>query len=118
LQIEDVDLDECSAIVRKGKGAKGRRVHFSEATAALIDRYTRSRKQAGADARFGPLWVSVHGDRLGYNAIDQALRQRALQANVEGFHLHRLRHSMAVNWMARGGSQATGVFPVNESGWF
>jgi integrase/recombinase XerD len=114
LQVADVDLDECSVIIRKGKGGKGRRAQFDPKTSAYIDRYLRSRKQAGCDPRSGPLWIGVQGKALGYNGIDQALKQRARAAGVEGFHLHRLRHSMAVNWMSGGGSQVT---LMAQAGW-
>lgn len=114
LQVEDVDVNECCAIIRRGKGGKGRRSSFSSATAAHIARYLISRKQAGCDPRAGALWVGVQGKPLGYNAIDQSLRQRAASAGVEGFHLHRLRHSMAVNWMERGGSQ---IGLMAQAGW-
>ena len=114
LQVCDVDVRECIVTIRRGKGGKGRRSQFSPATAAHLDRYMRSRKQAGCDARSGALWVSEHGNAIGYNAIDQALRRRAAAAGVEGFHLHRLRHSMAVNWMSGGGSQIT---LMSQAGW-
>jgi integrase len=114
LQVADVDLDECSVIIRKGKGGKGRRAQFDPKTSAYIDRYLRSRKQAGCDPSSGPLWIGVQGKALGYNGIDQALKQRARAAGVEGFHLHRLRHSMAVNWMSGGGSQVT---LMAQAGW-
>jgi site-specific recombinase XerD len=114
LQVEDVDVRECTVVIRRGKGGKGRRSQFGAGTAAHLDRYMRSRKHAGCDARSGALWVSEQGKPVGYNAIDQALRRRALAAGVQGFHLHRLRHSMAVNWMSGGGSQIT---LMAQAGW-
>jgi integrase/recombinase XerD len=114
LEVSDVDVIECSVIVRRGKGGKGRRSQFSAATAALIDRYMRSRKQAGHDPRSGALWVGTRGECMGYMGIVQTLKKRAAAADVEGFHLHRLRHSMAVNWMSGGGSQIT---LMAQAGW-
>ncbi len=114
LQVTEVDVRECTVIVRRGKGGKGRRSHFSPATAAHLDRYMRSRKQAGHDPRSGPLWVGARGETFGYAAIVQTLKKRAAAAGVEGFHLHRLRHSMAVNWMSGGGSQIT---LMAQAGW-
>jgi integrase/recombinase XerD len=114
LHVSDVDVRECVVTIRRGKGGKGRRSQFSPATAAHVDRYMRSRKQAGCDAHSGALWVSEQGKPVGYNAIDQALRRRAAAAGVAGFHLHRLRHSMAVNWMSLGGSQIT---LMAQAGW-
>lgn len=43
LDVPDIDIAGCVAHVRRGKGGKGRRVRFSPATAALIDRYTCAR---------------------------------------------------------------------------
>jgi integrase/recombinase XerD len=114
LDVSDVDVRECTVVIRRGKGGKGRRSQFSAATAAHLDRYMRSRKQAGCDPRSGALWVGAQGKPVGYNTIDQALRRRAAAAGVEGFHLHRLRHSMAVNWMSGGGSQIT---LMAQAGW-
>jgi integrase/recombinase XerD len=42
LQVEDVDVRECTVVIRRGKGGKGRRSQFSTATAAHLDRYMRS----------------------------------------------------------------------------
>ena len=43
-----------------------------------------------------------------------ALKQRAEDAGVTGFHVHRLRHTAAVRWLASGGSE-TGL--MAQSGW-
>jgi integrase/recombinase XerD len=114
LEVADVDVIECSVIVRRGKGGKGRRSQFSAATAAHVDRYMRSRKQAGHNPRQGALWVGTRGETIGYAGIVQTLKKRAAEAGVDGFHLHRMRHSMAVNWMSGGGSQIT---LMAQAGW-
>ena len=43
-----------------------------------------------------------------------SLKARAKRAGVNGFHVHRLRHSSAVRWLAAGGSE-TGL--MAQSGW-
>jgi integrase/recombinase XerD len=55
LDVTDVDLPGCIATVRRGKGAKGRKVRFSPTTAAAIDRYLR------AVTTSGPLWLGSRG---------------------------------------------------------
>jgi integrase len=100
LDADDVDLISCVATVRKGKGNKGRRVKFSPAAAAAIDRYRRA-----AGVTDGPLWLGVTG-RLSATGMRHSLGQRAEQAGVKGFHVHRLRHTMAVTWLARGGTES------------
>jgi integrase/recombinase XerD len=115
LCIEDVSIRECTAIVRKGKGAKGRRVKFSPQTAVLVDKYVRARRRDGhhPTAHGGRLWLSSRGP-LSYRGLAEALRARAVKAGVEGFHLHRLRHTTAVRWLSASGSE-TGL--MAQAGW-
>jgi site-specific recombinase XerD len=105
LDVTDVDLDGCVAHVRRGKGGKGRRVRFSVSAAATLDRYVRARHRAVSHPAQGPLWVSNRG-RLTYTGMASTLKSRAKDAGVEGFHVHRLRHSAAVRWLRSGGSEA------------
>jgi integrase/recombinase XerD len=114
LDIGDVDLDRCVVHVRLGKGRKDRYVHFSVGAASILDRYVRARHRAVLRPTTGPLWVSAKGDRLTYNGMHTALKQRAADAGIIGFHLHRLRHTMAVRWMRHGGSE-TGL--MAHAGW-
>lgn len=114
LDVGDVDLDKCVLHVRRGKGGKGRWVHFSVGTASALDRYVRARDRAVLRPAGGPLWVSAKGDRLTYNGMHTALKARAEDAGIAGFHLHRLRHTMAVRWMRAGGSE-TGL--MAHAGW-
>jgi integrase len=45
MQVSDVDLRDGSAIIRRGKGGKGRRVPFGPQTGRSIDRYLRLRRE-------------------------------------------------------------------------
>jgi integrase len=51
---------------------------------------------------------------LGYNGLDKAMKVRARQAGVPGFHLHLLRHTAASRWLSAGGSEG-GLMAV--AGW-
>lgn len=114
LDVGDVDLTTCTLLVRRGRGAKGRQARFTAGTAAAIDRYARARRGAGNPSD-GPLWVgSTSIRRLSYRGMTTALKLRAEQAKVPGFHVHRLRHTAAVRWLAAGGSE-TGL--MAQSGW-
>lgn len=115
LDIEDVNLQACALLVRRGKGGKGRQARFSPTAAAALDRYVRARRTHGFVPDSGPLWVSSTGQRrLSYKGMVTALKQRAEDAGVVGFHVHRLRHTAAVRWLAAGGSE-TGL--MAQSGW-
>jgi site-specific recombinase XerD len=105
LDVGDVDPDGCVLHVRRGKGGKGRRVHFSPGAAAVLDRYLRARRLVVGRPAEGPLWISRAGRRLSYNGMAGALKARAEQAGVPGFHLHRLRHTAATRWLRAGGSE-------------
>jgi hypothetical protein len=68
----------------------------------------RARHRAVLRPAAGPVWVSAKGDRLTYTGLHTSLKQGAADAGIIGFHLHRLRHTMAVRWM-RAGSSETGL---------
>ena len=59
LHVDDIDLDRGSAVVRKAKGGKQRRVPFGPKTVAALDRYLRARR-ASPSAR---LWIGVEATR-------------------------------------------------------
>lgn len=71
LQVGDIDVRDCSVIVRRGKGSKGRRSQFWAATAARVDRYMRSRKQARHGPAFGCAVDGTRGETMGYMGIVQ-----------------------------------------------
>ena len=109
LNVDDVDLPGRIVLVRRGKGGRARRSKFSEITAAAIDRYLRAELSPSR----GPLWRG-RDCRLTYTGLTNALRQRAIRASVKGFHVHRLRHTTAVRWLAKGGTETS---LMTQAGW-
>jgi integrase/recombinase XerD len=109
----DVDLKRGIAIIRRGKGAKGRIVPFGDHTARAIDRYLRMRAKAGLPAA-GPLWISQRKGRLSYPGLYSTLGKRAAAAGIPDFHPHRLRHTAASRWLRAGGSEG-GLMAI--AGW-
>ncbi|MGB3761840.1 MAG: tyrosine-type recombinase/integrase [Ornithinimicrobium sp.] len=113
LEVADVDLPGGVAIVRKGKGGKGRAVPFGPQASLALDRYLRLRRgHRLADAP--DLWLGDRGKRFSYDALHKTLKLRADQAGVVGFHPHKLRHTAAHRWLAAGGSES-GLMAV--AGW-
>jgi site-specific recombinase XerD len=105
LRTYDVDLGAGQLVIRRGKGGRGRVVGFSATTAAAIDRYLRVRRRHRL-ASSGALWLSKTGTaQLGYGGLRFALANRATAAGVPGFHIHKLRHTFASRWLAKGGSE-------------
>lgn len=104
MELADVDLAAGSAIVRRGKGGKGRRVPIGPQCARAIDRYVRLRRAhrlAGTSA----LWLGDRGKGFNYDGLHKTLTWRASLAGVDGFHPHMLRHTAASRWLAAGGSE-------------
>lgn len=109
----DVDLSAGTAIVRRGKGGKGRVVPFGPQTARALDRYLRARR-AHRLADGPALWLGDRGKGFTYDALHKSLSERAATAGIEGFHPHRLRHTAAHRWLSAGGSEG-GLMAV--AGW-
>lgn len=113
MQVPDVDLAQGRAIVRRGKGGKGRVVPFGPQTAAAVDRYIRARRTHRLSAT-GALWLGGNGQTFSYHGMNIALKRRAQAAGITGFHLHLMRHTAATRWLRAGGSEG-GLMAV--AGW-
>jgi integrase len=113
MTVADIDIRRGTAVIRRGKGGHGRRVPFGPRTAQALDRYIRLRK-AHRLAGMPALWLGDRGKELGYNGLRNALLRRARAAGVQGFHIHRIRHTAASRWLAAGGSEG-GLMSI--AGW-
>ncbi len=113
LAVGDINLAAGTAIVRRGKGGKGRVVPFGPETALAIDRYLRVRRTHRLADSDG-LWLGDRGKAFSYDALHKSLGMRAQMAGVTGFHPHLLRHTAAHRWLAAGGSEG-GLMAV--AGW-
>jgi integrase/recombinase XerD len=113
LLVADIDLQAGTAVVRRGKGGRGRVVPFGPQTSRAIDRYMRLRRShrlAGTPA----LWLGDRGKPFTYDGLHATLKYRARLAGIVGFHPHKLRHTAAHRWLAAGGSEG-GLMAV--AGW-
>ncbi|SCX27213.1 Site-specific recombinase XerD [Mycolicibacterium fluoranthenivorans] len=113
LRCDDVDLQQGSVTVRRGKGGKGRSVPFGPQTATALDRYMRLRLRHAAPDN-AQLFIGGHIPTFSYWGLARTLRLRAKDAGIEGFHLHKLRHTAATRWLRAGGSEG-GLMAV--AGW-
>jgi site-specific recombinase XerD len=115
LQVADLNLrtDPPTAIIRRGKGGKGRVVPLAVEVAAAIDKYMRVRRSHRL--KDDPaLWLGDRGKHFSYDALHKTLAMRADMASIPGFHPHRLRHTAAHRWLSKGGSEG-GLMAV--AGW-
>lgn len=113
MTLPDTDLAKGSAVIRRGKGGKGRTVPFGAKTGSAIDRYIRVRRTHRL-ASAATLWLGDRGKEFGYHALRDTLKWRSDMAGLEGFHPHLLRHTGASRWLDAGGSEG-GLMAV--AGW-
>lgn len=109
----DVDPRRGTAVVRRGKGGRGRTVPFGPQTARALDRYLRARRTHRL-VNTPPLWLGDRGKGFSYDGLHSALAHRAELAGIADFHPHVLRHTAAGRWLAAGGSEG-GLMAV--AGW-
>jgi site-specific recombinase XerD len=105
IKVSDMDIGRGVVTVRRGKGGKGRVVPFGPQTAQSLDRYLRARRNHRL-AQTEALWLGGGGQTFGYHGLARGLKVRAQMAGVNGFHLHRFRHTAATRWLRAGGSEA------------
>lgn len=113
LQLDDVDLISRLIIIRRGKGGRGRVIPIGQATTEALMRYLTEREQHPL-AQEPDLWLGNRGKQFGREGLSRALRRRATRAGVQGFRPHRLRHTAAHRWLAKGGSES-GLMAI--AGW-
>jgi integrase/recombinase XerD len=113
LTLADVDVRRGMAVIRRGKGCRGRIVPFGPQTGVALDRYLRARR-GHLLAATPALWLGDRGKTFSYGALQKTLRYRALLAGIDRFHPHLLRHTAATRWLAAGGSEG-GLMAV--AGW-
>jgi integrase/recombinase XerD len=107
LDVDDVDLDERSILVRSGKGSKSRRVPIGRAAgAALGDYLTVTRPELVTRATSNPgaaLFLNARGGRLSRQGCWKLLKQHARVAGLEEkVSPHTLRHSFATHMLDGG----------------
>lgn len=113
MQATDIALAQGTAVVRRGKGGRGRVIPFGPQTTKALDRYIRARRTHRL-ADTPVLWLGDRGKAFSYDGLHAALKARAAAAGIEDFRPHRLRHTAAHRWLAAGGSEG-GLMAV--AGW-
>ena len=105
LRTDDLDLSAGRITIHVGKGADAGSSPVGPATVQAIRGYLDLRQQHPA-ANDPNLWPGTRGTRFGYDGLGKALRRRATLAGIDGFHPHKLRHTAAHRWLAKGGSES------------
>jgi integrase/recombinase XerD len=107
LDVDDLDLDEGSVLVRSGKGGKGRRVPVGRAARHAVERYLTgvraelSKRSSGTSK--GALFLNARGQRLSRQGCWKILKGYAGVAGLERrVSPHTLRHSFATHMLDAG----------------
>ena len=109
LDVDDVDLDEGSVLVRVGKGSKGRRVPLGRAARRAVGDYlsgSRSElltRAKSSPAARGALFLNARGGRLSRQGCWKSLKGHAERAGLQArVSPHTLRHSFATHMLDGG----------------
>jgi integrase/recombinase XerD len=108
LDLDDVDLDDGSVLVRSGKGGKGRRVPIGRAARKALSAYlVRSRpeitRRSPTGAGRGAVFLNARGGRLSRQGCWKILKAYARAAGLEDrVSPHTLRHSFATHMLDAG----------------
>ena len=108
LDVDDIDLDEGTVLVRSGKGSKSRRVPVGRQAVAATGAYlsgTRPELLKGAGVRrpAGAAFLNARGGRLTRQGCWKILKSYARRAGLgEKVSPHTLRHSFATHMLDAG----------------
>ena len=100
LNIGDIDLNMCTGLVRKGKGAKERKIRFSKVAAYYIQQYLNGRNSLKSS---DPLFISHTGSRFADStSVGCLIKSIAKIGGVEDAKPHRFRHTFITRCINRG----------------
>ena len=112
MDVDDVDLDDLSALILGGKGEKDRTVLFTDLTAEgiqewMAERKVRAGKQVKEERR--ALFLTKNGHRITPRWVQKLMDKIADKADIKRSRLtpHTLRHTFASGLLERGADLVT-----------
>ncbi|MFC2044724.1 tyrosine-type recombinase/integrase [Chloroflexota bacterium] len=98
LTLDDVDLDNGSLLIRKGKGGKQRVVRIGNKAQKSLWRYITIYRKSESNS----LFINRNGDSLNLLGLKILIKRLGDKAKVK-VHPHKLRHTFAVSFLRAGG---------------
>ena len=112
MDVDDVDLDDLSALILGGKGEKDRTVLFTDLTAEgiqewMAERRMRAEKQVKEERQ--ALFLTKNGHRITARWVQKLMDRIADRAEIKRSRLtpHTLRHTFASGLLERGADLVT-----------
>ena len=112
MDVDDVDLDDLSALILGGKGEKDRTVLFTDLTAEgiqewMVERGMRAEKQVKDERQ--ALFLTKNGHRITPRWVQKLMDRIADRAEIKRSRLtpHTLRHTFASGLLERGADLVT-----------
>ena len=95
LNVEDIDFNDSSILVRMGKGRKPRNVFTGQTVRRQLRRYLRYLPERGA------LFTTNQGERLKYSGLRQIVRRLCIRAGIPEVGIHDLRRTFALELLRK-----------------
>lgn len=122
LDVADVDLEKCRALVRHGKGDKERAPAVGAFAMDLVEAYLDVRPEPKPGTVGNPLFISRKGGRLSTSGVRRLVDrvEQALPAEIraklpaKGLHPHAFRHSHITQIVRQASLKNKNIFEVAE----
>jgi site-specific recombinase XerD len=103
VDLEDIDLRIGIHLIKRGKGRKPRTIFLGKKSRRALRAYLKFYPSKSKINQDSALWVTQKESRLTYWGLNQILRRRAIEANIEKPSLHDFRRAFALNYLRNGG---------------
>ena len=101
LDLRDLDVADCSVLVRGGKG-RPRKVCFAPSVTVILERYLKDYRPARAQAGESALFVNLRGTRLSRNMLGHQLALYGRKLGIPDITPHALRRAFATHLLENG----------------